>query len=244
MLQPFNVRVTMVGVEHSSDANLVLRTDFNSAAGNASQGVLGSIDKSDTVQVITLLQGWDWYTGTSPMEVAPGQYDLQTIVTHELGHALGLGHSVDVNSVMHATLQAGEVHRHIVTADLQVADVEDVDVHALLAGSFAGNLASEMKKSFKDQAMEADRFASLIVLVPTRSPLLQTCNVRTMKKDEPQIISRQHSLKESMPAPTDWLMAPAGQSQKMQHQTKVFLGKMTNQSLNDDARLVDALMSR
>ena len=60
---------------------------------------------------ITLIQGWDWYAGADPAAIGAGQYDFQTIVTHELGHALGLGHSADAGSAMYATLDTGTVRR-------------------------------------------------------------------------------------------------------------------------------------
>jgi hypothetical protein len=47
--------------------------------------------------------GWGWSTGASP---AAGQMDLLTVMTHEVGHALGFGHD-DGNDVMAPTLQAG-----------------------------------------------------------------------------------------------------------------------------------------
>jgi uncharacterized repeat protein (TIGR01451 family) len=46
--------------------------------------------------------GWGWATGATP---APGQMDLATVVTHELGHVLGFGHSGA--GVMGAVLQPG-----------------------------------------------------------------------------------------------------------------------------------------
>src|SRR5439155_5420899 len=46
--------------------------------------------------IVTVIDGWNWYTGR-PQDgttIAPDQYDYQTVVEHELGHALGLFHDV------------------------------------------------------------------------------------------------------------------------------------------------------
>ena len=55
-----------------------------------------------------------------------GQYDFQTVVTHELGHGLGLGHSSDTGSVMYPEIGTAAARRTMVGADLNVAQ-DDVD---------------------------------------------------------------------------------------------------------------------
>src|SRR5262249_37632744 len=67
---------------------------------------------------ITLVQGWNWYDGANPSGIKPGQFDFQTVLTHELGHVLGLQHSANPNSVMHETLSAGSVIRNLTRHDL------------------------------------------------------------------------------------------------------------------------------
>jgi parallel beta-helix repeat protein len=131
MLSPYGVSVTVVDSSASADANVVIRTSSTSPSGTAADGVLGSSTEDGQ---ITLLQGWNWYVGADPAGIAPDQYDLETIVTHELGHALGLGHSPDASSVMYATLAPGVVKRELVVADLNVPDVDSLGPHALHAG--------------------------------------------------------------------------------------------------------------
>jgi hypothetical protein len=45
---------------------------------------------------------YDFSVGDS---ILPGQIDLQTVVTHEAGHFLGLAHSLDPNSPMQASVE-------------------------------------------------------------------------------------------------------------------------------------------
>jgi hypothetical protein len=89
-----------------------------SASGSAADGVLGCENGG-----ITIVTGWNWYTAADPSAVGAGQYDFETIVMHELGHALGLGHSANANSVMSATLASGTAHRTLFVADLNIPDV-------------------------------------------------------------------------------------------------------------------------
>jgi hypothetical protein len=71
---------------------------------------------------ITVIDGWNWYTGSDPGAIATNQFDFQTVVTHELGHAIGLGHSGDTASVMYPFLQAGVARRDLSAGDLSVLD--------------------------------------------------------------------------------------------------------------------------
>jgi hypothetical protein len=82
---------------------------------------------------ITLISGWDWYEGESAAGITNSQYDLETIVMHELGHAVGLEHSIDVSSVMHSTLAAGEVKRFITDQDLEHLGGDDGGSESLMA---------------------------------------------------------------------------------------------------------------
>jgi hypothetical protein len=56
---------------------------------------------------------WDWTTSTSGV-----QTDLQSVATHEFGHALGLGHSSNQAAVMYAAYQAGSLKRSLHSDDV------------------------------------------------------------------------------------------------------------------------------
>jgi hypothetical protein len=114
---PYGVTITLVDASVGNAADVVLDTGSTSVVGGYADGVLGCY--ADTGE-ITLIQGWNWYAGADPSQVGTGQYDFQTVVTHELGHALGLGESSDPASVMFATLTTGAVNRALTVSDLNV----------------------------------------------------------------------------------------------------------------------------
>ncbi len=114
-LAPYGVTITEV--TDSSVANVTLDTGSTSAVGGYIDGVLGCWNPAGE---ITLIQGWNWYAGSDPTQIGAGQYDFQTTVTHELGHALGLGESSDPTSAMYASLATVTVIRNLTTADLAI----------------------------------------------------------------------------------------------------------------------------
>jgi uncharacterized repeat protein (TIGR01451 family) len=120
LLAPFSVTITEV--TDPSLANVIIDTGTTSAAGSAADGVLGSYSSSGE---ITILQGWNWYDGADPAQIGAGQYDFQTVVTHELGHALGLGGSADSTSPMFEVLATATVRRTPTVADLNIPQSPD-----------------------------------------------------------------------------------------------------------------------
>src|SRR5262249_21698025 len=86
---PNGVDLVDVGSGDAADAVVQVQIADTSAAGSAADGVLGCTVAGN----INLLTGWNWFTGADPTTIGTGQYDFETIVMHELGHAVGLGHS-------------------------------------------------------------------------------------------------------------------------------------------------------
>jgi hypothetical protein len=123
--------VTLSEVTDPSLANLKLDSNTSSACGGMADGVLGCFNM--TTAEITLIQGWNWYAGADPTAIGPGQYSFETTVTHELGHALGLGGSADPNSPMFETLPTGMVKGGLTPADLALPPLDTTYADALHA---------------------------------------------------------------------------------------------------------------
>jgi hypothetical protein len=83
--------------------------------GGIDQGVLADWQSDGQ---ITLVDGCNWYFGSNAGGIASGQYDFQTVVTHELGHVLGLGENSDSFSAMSLYLNPGDVRRSLTANDL------------------------------------------------------------------------------------------------------------------------------
>jgi hypothetical protein len=116
LLAPY--KVTISEVSSIAAANLVLDAGLVSASGGFADGVLGNYTSSAPSSTITMIEGWNWYAGANPAGIGAGQYDFETVLTHEFGHALGLGHNTNPNSVMYDALAPGTTRRDMTAQDL------------------------------------------------------------------------------------------------------------------------------
>jgi hypothetical protein len=176
--------VTVEETADPSQAEVTLAMAATSPVGGPADGILGCFDPS-TGQ-ITLLQGWNWYAGADPAQIAASQYDFQTTVTHELGHALGLGESGDPTSAMSGTLAPGAALRVLTTADLNIPYDEGgtdaqraASVSPVVTGTSAASgeealqLRSALESSPPNYAEVAAPFSPTIAMSPNSATLAE-----------------------------------------------------------------------
>jgi hypothetical protein len=154
VLAPYSVTITET--TDPTVANLVLTVDTTSPCGGLADGVLGCYGADQ----ITIIEGWNFYDGSDPSAIGAGQYDFETLIFHELGHALGLGGSTDTNSVMYESLPTGLARRTPTASDLNVGDLEGKP-DALLAFGAQARVAEQMaEKQFVAAAAKMDSLPS------------------------------------------------------------------------------------
>jgi hypothetical protein len=129
-LGPFGVALGEMSAQSGGEADIRIVVSANSPCGGAAEGVLGCASGAGN---ITLISGWNWYTGAATGAVGSEQYDFRTIITHELAHAVGLSHSLDASSVMYEMLSSGETRRVLTSNDLVLLEAEADGPEALLA---------------------------------------------------------------------------------------------------------------
>ncbi|MFL5341984.1 MAG: matrixin family metalloprotease, partial [Gemmataceae bacterium] len=116
------VNLVEIHGDDSVDADVHLHVAGTSVIGGVDQGVLGVTQQG--IGEITIISGWNYYFGGDASAVGADQYDFETVVMHELGHSIGLGHSQDTGSVMYPYLATSQARRALTASDLAIIDSE------------------------------------------------------------------------------------------------------------------------
>jgi uncharacterized repeat protein (TIGR01451 family) len=118
---PLGLQLVQVSGATAETAQVQIGFASNSSIGGAGQGIMGAFTGSGQ---ITLINGWNWYFGANPSGIGSNQYDFQSVLSHELGHVLGLGENSDPASAMDLYLGAGQVRRDLTPTDLSAIQQE------------------------------------------------------------------------------------------------------------------------
>jgi hypothetical protein len=156
-----SVGVTLVDVgSDSAAATIHIHLAAAGALGGVDDGVLGDTCGSE----ITLVNGWNYYTGADAAEIEANQYDFQTVVAHELGHCLGLGHSTDSLSVMYPYLSTNEVRRNLSLGDMRsILSVRNGEASSLPAVFSATGIAATDGNAWASPSLLADPAGGSVV---------------------------------------------------------------------------------
>jgi hypothetical protein len=126
------VNLTWAAAGTAADVHVHFAT--STPEGGASDGVLGFTTADNDVY---FAEGWNFYTAADPTQVGAGQYDFQTLATHELAHTVGLGESSDPGSVMYEYLAPGTARRSFTDSNLTLINT-DADRFMKVGGSAPG----------------------------------------------------------------------------------------------------------
>ena len=128
----FGIHLTTADPSSDEPADLPIFFAVTTELGGVAEGVLGITSEFGE---ITIVEGWNWYVRSDAASVGQDQFDFQTVVTHELGHALGLGHSSSTDSVMYPALATGMSRRGLAADDIMMEESHE-GAEALLAEPF------------------------------------------------------------------------------------------------------------
>ena len=117
--RPLALRLVEAGSENFDNADIRIQPSRTQRISSMSDGVLGVTEFGGEITIIT---GWNYYLGADPNAVGADQYDFQTVATHELTHALRLGHGADTESVMFPFLGTAAAAAKSLADDLLLID--------------------------------------------------------------------------------------------------------------------------
>jgi predicted Zn-dependent protease len=91
----------------SSPNHIKADEDIGTQLAGTRRNVTGSTITSFAL-IVNDYNGYSWYDGTQAPSLPSNYFDLQSVLRHELGHALGLCHSSNTSRLMYCCISTGQ----------------------------------------------------------------------------------------------------------------------------------------
>jgi len=107
-----------VAVRGTAPATIMLNTNGHICTGSCLAATLTGYYSGNTITDADIYTNTKYnYTSSRETDGCSGEYDIDSIMTHEVGHVIGLGHSTVAGATMYPSVAACNINNRSLEAD-------------------------------------------------------------------------------------------------------------------------------